>query len=293
MIMARNRGLGKGLDALFADNTTPDGAGTVTLAITEIEPNRAQPRKKFDDNALTELADSIRQHGVITPVLVRPMTDGSYQLVAGERRWRAARMAGLSELPALIKELSDSEAMELALVENLQREDLDPVEEAEGYRVLMETYGLTQEQVAERVNKSRPAVANAVRLLSLPKEVRMMVSQGTLSSGHARALLAVEDKARMKQLAGEIIKKDMTVRDVERLVKAEKQERSDTTDAAAGKKQALRDSFYTEIELALLAEIGRKVRITETAKGQGFMEISFYDKQDLADIASRLAGTDR
>ncbi len=293
MIMARNRGLGKGLDALFADNTTPDGAGTVTLAITEIEPNRAQPRKKFDDNALTELADSIRQHGVITPVLVRPMTDGSYQLVAGERRWRAARMAGLSELPALIKELSDSEAMELALVENLQREDLDPVEEAEGYRVLMETYGLTQEQVAERVNKSRPAVANAVRLLSLPKEVRMMVSQGTLSSGHARALLAVEDKARMKQLAGEIIKKDMTVRDVERLVKAEKQERSDTTDAAAGKKQPLRDSFYTEIELALLAEIGRKVRITETGKGQGIMEISFYDKQDLADIASRLAGTDR
>lgn len=291
--MARNRGLGKGLDALFADNTTPDGAGTVTLAITEIEPNRAQPRKKFDDNALTELADSIRQHGVITPVLVRPMTDGSYQLVAGERRWRAARMAGLSELPALIKELSDSEAMELALVENLQREDLDPVEEAEGYRVLMETYGLTQEQVAERVNKSRPAVANAVRLLSLPKEVRMMVSQGTLSSGHARALLAVEDKARMKQLAGEIIKKDMTVRDVERLVKAEKQERSDTTDAAAGKKQPLRDSFYTEIELALLAEIGRKVRITETGKGQGIMEISFYDKQDLADIASRLAGTDR
>ncbi len=288
--MAKNRGLGKGLDALFADNTTPDGGGTVTLPITEIEPNRAQPRKKFDDTALAELADSIRQHGVITPVLVRPMTDGSYQLVAGERRWRAARMAGLSELPALIKEMSDSEAMELALIENLQREDLNPVEEAEGYRVLMDTYGLTQEQVAQRVNKSRPAVANAVRLLGLPDEVRQMVADGRLSSGHARALITVEDKARVKELASEIIKKELTVRDVERLAKADKKGESKPS---AGKNKPLRDSFYTEMELALHAELGRKIKVTEGAKEQGVLEIAFFDKQDLADIASRLAGKDR
>lgn len=288
--MAKNRGLGKGLDALFADNTTPDGAGTVTLPITEIEPNRAQPRKNFDDAALAELADSIRQHGVITPVLVRPLTDGTYQLVAGERRWRAARMAGLSEMPALIKDLSDSEAMELALIENLQREDLNPVEEAEGYRVLMDTYGLTQEQVAERVNKSRPAVANAVRLLSLPGEVRTMVAQGKLSSGHARALLSIEDESRIKELAEEIIKKDLTVREVEKLAKEHKQGEKQ---AAASKKRPLRDSFFTEMELALHAELGRKVKITENDKGQGVLEITFFDKQDLGDIASRLAGKDR
>lgn len=288
--MAKNRGLGKGLDALFADNTAPDSGGTVSLPITEIEPNRAQPRKKFDDTALGELADSIRQHGVITPVLVRPMTDGSYQLVAGERRWRAARMAGLSELPALIKEMSDSEAMELALIENLQREDLNPVEEAEGYRVLMDTYGLTQEQVAQRVNKSRPAVANAVRLLTLPDEVRSMVAQGKLSSGHARALAAVEDKTRVREMANEIIKKDLTVRDAERLAKADK---LGENSPAKQKKSSLRDSYYTEIELALLSELGRKIKVIEGANDQGVVEIAFFGKQDLADIASRLAGKDR
>lgn len=288
--MAKNRGLGKGLDALFADNTAPDSGGTVSLPITEIEPNRAQPRKKFDDTALGELADSIRQHGVITPVLVRPMTDGSYQLVAGERRWRAARMAGLSELPALIKEMSDSEAMELALIENLQREDLNPVEEAEGYRVLMDTYGLTQEQVAQRVNKSRPAVANAVRLLTLPDEVRSMVAQGKLSSGHARALAAVEDKTRVREMANEIIKKDLTVRDAERLAKADK---LGENSPAKQKKSPLRDSYYTEIELALLSELGRKIKVIEGANDQGVVEIAFFGKQDLADIASRLAGKDR
>ncbi len=282
---AKNRGLGKGLDALFMDNSTQDSTNTVTLSISEIEPNRSQPRKSFDEKALGELADSIRQHGIITPILVRPMTDGGYQLVAGERRWRAARMAGLSEVPVVIREMNDTEAMELALIENLQREDLNPIEEAEGYRVLMDTYGLTQDQVAERVNKSRPAIANAVRLLNLPKEVLEQVKSGRLSSGHARALLSMESTEQMKELAAEVIKKEMTVRDVERLAKTEK-----TAKPGKETQKSLRDSYFTEMELALGSELGRKVRIAESGKEQGMIEFAFLSKEDLADIASRLAG---
>ncbi|MFA9379489.1 MAG: ParB/RepB/Spo0J family partition protein [Acetanaerobacterium sp.] len=289
---AKNRGLGKGLDALFAENATPEGTSTVTLSISEIEPNRGQPRKKFDDKALAELADSIRQHGLITPVLVRPMRSGGYQLVAGERRWRAARMAGLNEIPVLIKELTDAQAMELALIENLQREDLNPIEEAEGYRVLMDSYGQTQDQVAERVNKSRPAVANAVRLLHLPEDVRRMVGEGSLSSGHARALLAFEDVQRIRELAKEIVKRDMTVREVERIAKADKRQ-SESGDRANKQASALRDSYFGEMELALHAELGRKVKITENGGEKGVIELAFFSKQDLADIASRLAGKDQ
>lgn len=287
----KNRGLGKGLDALFADNAAPDSTGAVILNISEIEPNKGQPRKSFDEKALAELADSIRQHGVITPILVRPLTGGGYQLVAGERRWRAARMAGLSEVPVLIKELTDAQTMEIALVENLQREDLNPIEEAEGYRSLMDTYSLTQDEVAERVNKSRPAVANAVRLLNLPKAVRERVKNGSISGGHARALLAFENEARMEAVAGEIVKKQLTVRDIERMAKDEKKEQQPSK--PKGNKGLLRDSFFTEMELALKAELGRKVNITENAKGQGTIELSFYDKEDLAEIAQRLAGRSR
>ncbi len=287
----KNRGLGKGLDALFADNATSDSAGAVSLSISEIEPNRSQPRKNFDEKALAELADSIRQHGVITPILVRPLTGGGYQLVAGERRWRASRMAGLSEVPVLIKELTDAQTMEIALVENLQREDLNPIEEAEGYRSLMDTYGLTQDEVSERVNKSRPAVANAVRLLNLPKAVRDQVKSGKLTGGHARALLSFESEARMESLAEEIIKKQLTVRDIERLAQDEKKEKK-----ASGPRKnnaLLRDSYFTEMEIALKTELGRKVSITENAKGQGVLELSFFDKEDLAEIAQRLAGKSR
>ena len=175
--MAKQRGLGIGLEALFADNDTAGEQGTVTLKLSEIEPNREQPRKRFDEEALTQLAESIRIHGVIQPLLVRPAAGGTYQLVAGERRWRAARMAGLTEVPAVIKELSEQEAMELALIENLQREDLNPIEEALGYQELMDAYGFTQEQVAKRVGKSRSAVANALRLISLPEEIRPMLEE--------------------------------------------------------------------------------------------------------------------
>ena len=201
-------GLGKGLEALFADNSTDSGAVS-SLAVSEIEPNRGQPRRHFDEAALAELADSIRQYGVLQPLVVRPMESGGYQLVAGERRWRAARMAGLSQVPVVIRELSDSETMELALIENLQREDLNPIEEAAGYRELMETFGLTQEQVSERVGKSRPVITNAMRLLGLPDAVRALVSQGELSAGHARALLGLENEAVICALAEEIIKKGL------------------------------------------------------------------------------------
>lgn len=218
---AKKGGLGRGLDALFADNSIEEIASTsaVKLKIMDIEPNRDQPRKIFDEDALAELADSIAKHGVIQPLLVRPMPDGSYQLVAGERRWRASRMAGLTEVPVVIKELSDDEAMALALIENLQREDLNAIEEAQGIKALMDTLSLTQDEAAERVGKSRPAVANALRLLKLPDSVIALVSDGKLSPGHARALLGFKDEQDIIETADLIIEKGLTVRDVEKLVK--------------------------------------------------------------------------
>lgn len=200
----RKGGLGKGLDALFIDNTTDNGP--VTLRISEIEPNRSQPRKEFDEAALADLADSIREHGVIQPLLVRPLPSGGYQLVAGERRWRASRMAGLSEVPVVIRELSDHETMELALIENLQRQDLNPMEEALGYRSLMDEYQMTQEEVAKVIGKSRPAIANSLRLLALPQPVAEWIQEGKLSAGHGRALLALEDEAAILEAAQTLLK---------------------------------------------------------------------------------------
>ncbi|MEG1869343.1 MAG: ParB/RepB/Spo0J family partition protein, partial [Oscillospiraceae bacterium] len=184
MAKPRKGGLGKGLDALFMDNENAD-SGTVTLRLSDIEPNENQPRKHFDERALLELADSIKEHGVLQPLLVRQMDSGVYQLVAGERRWRASRIAGLTEVPVVIHDLTDSQVMEIALIENLQREDLNPIEEARGYKNLIDTYDLTQEQVAKKVGKSRPVVANALRLLSLPGEILPMVEAGDISAGHA------------------------------------------------------------------------------------------------------------
>ena len=191
--MAKKGGLGKGVDALFFDNAVEETA--VTLPIDEIEPNRDQPRKTFDETALAELADSIRAHGVLQPLLVRPSADGSYRLVAGERRYRAARMAGLTEVPVTVREMTDEEESIFALIENLQREDLNAIEEAEGLKQLIDTYGLTQEQAASRVGKSRTAVTNALRLLNLPQPVAALVKDGKISMGHARALLSVADEA--------------------------------------------------------------------------------------------------
>ncbi|MDD6675997.1 MAG: ParB/RepB/Spo0J family partition protein [Oscillospiraceae bacterium] len=282
---AKKGGLGRGLDALFADNSIEEIASTsaVKLKIMDIEPNRDQPRKIFDEDALAELADSIAKHGVIQPLLVRPMPDGSYQLVAGERRWRASRMAGLTEVPVVIKELSDDEAMALALIENLQREDLNAIEEAQGIKALMDTLSLTQDEAAERVGKSRPAVANALRLLKLPDSVIALVSDGKLSPGHARALLGFKDEQDIIETADLIIEKGLTVRDVEKLVKKRNKE------PKAEKPAARRASYYDEVELALTDFLGRKVRVgTKPGKESGVLEIDFFDKDDLTRLADAL-----
>lgn len=283
---AKKGGLGRGLDALFADNSVEENssASAVKLSLNEIEPNKDQPRKTFDEKALSELADSIAQHGVIQPLLVRPMPDGSYQLVAGERRWRAARRAGLSEVPVVIREMSDSEMMELALIENLQREDLNPIEEAEGLQQLIHTYGLTQETAAARVGRSRPAIANALRLLSLPTPILELTRDGKISAGHACALLSLNDEEKMVEIADQILKKEISVREVERLAKA----------AAKEKKQPenhplRRDTFYDEVELALTNSLGRRIKVNLNKKeNRGTIEIEFFDQNDLTDLSRLL-----
>lgn len=283
---AKKGGLGRGLDALFADNSVEESssASAVKLSLNEIEPNKDQPRKTFDEKALAELADSIAQHGVIQPLLVRPMPDGSYQLVAGERRWRAARRAGLSEVPVVIREMSDSEMMELALIENLQREDLNPIEEAEGLQQLIDTYGLTQETAAARVGRSRPAIANALRLLSLPAPILKLTREGKISAGHARALLSLGDEEKMVEIADLILKKEISVREVERLAKAAAKEK-----AQKEKPISRRDTFYDEVELALTNSLGRRIKVNVNKKeNRGTIEIEFFDQKDLSDISRLL-----
>ncbi|MBR0447397.1 MAG: ParB/RepB/Spo0J family partition protein [Clostridia bacterium] len=277
-------GLGKGLDVLFSENTLEDGVTTVTLPLDEIIPNRDQPRKQFDDAALADLSDSIAQHGVLQPLLVRPMPDGSYQLVAGERRWRASRMAGLTEVPVVIRDMNEQEAAELALIENLQREDLNPMEEAIGYRTLMDNYGMTQEQAAQVVNKSRPAVANALRLLQLPEEVTDLVSAGTLSAGHARTVLAFEGEEAQIAAAKQAVQKGLSVRELEKMAKAAKR-------TPRAPKPSTRDSFYDEVELALRENLGRQVKVTASAKG-GILQVEFFDPEDLRALANKLAEQD-
>ena len=274
--MAKKKGLGKGLEALLIDNSTEElgSSSAVKLKLSEIEPNKNQPRKNVDEEALAELSHSIELHGVIQPLLVRPMPDGSYQLVAGERRWRASRMAGLTEVPVVIKELTDAQVAELALVENLQREDLDPIEEALGYKELSEKYDYTQEEISNLVGASRPAIANALRLLTLPEEIIKLVSSKELSAGHARALLTLEDDKAKIELAKLVIKEDISVRETERL--ARKQIKTEPT----GKKTKKRNPYYDEVELALSDVLQRKVRVTKSTK-KGAIEIEFFDDEDL------------
>ena len=278
----KQSGLGKGLGALMLENNVDDMVSTSTLPINEIIPNKEQPRKTFDEGALQELADSITVHGVLQPLLVRPLLSGGYQLIAGERRWRASRMAGLKEVPVIISELSDSEAMEIAIIENLQREDLNPIEEAEGLQALIDKCDYTQEQVAVSVGKSRPAIANALRLLKLPEEVRQMTKEGEISAGHARALLAFDNQAIMYEIAKQIVSDKLTVRDVERLAKR-------PTKSAEKKQNAKhRDSFYDEVELSLTDVLGRRVKVYN-GRSKGTLEIEFYSLDDLKDIANAIA----
>lgn len=212
----KKRGLGKGLDAIFYDNAREDDAGAVELSINDLEPNRTQPRQSFDDGAMTELADSIAQHGVLQPILVRPLLSGGYQIVAGERRWRASRMAGLTTVPAVIRDLTDSEVMQLALIENLQREDLKPLEEANGYKMLMDNFEFTQEEIAKTVGKSRPAITNALRLLNLPEDMQNMLERGEMTAGHARTLLSFKNEDQMKAAARRVTMEGISVRELEK-----------------------------------------------------------------------------
>ncbi|HHY52743.1 MAG TPA: ParB/RepB/Spo0J family partition protein [Clostridiales bacterium] len=288
--MAKRSGLGKGLDALFLDNNTEDGSVT-NLKISEIEPNKHQPRVAFDEEALRELADSIRVHGVIQPLVVRPMEKGGYQIVAGERRWRAARMAGLSEVPVVIRQLDDNETLEIAIIENLQREDLNPIELALGYQALMDQYGLTQEQVAQKLGKSRSVIANTIRLLKLPSNVQKQVQSGKIPPGHAKALLSLEDDALIEEVAQKIVSGNVLVRDIEKLARerktaAEKKEQP-SPPPPSGKELSWGNNYMKEMELALSAELGRSVRIS--SKGKKYtLELDFYSEEELADIAARL-----
>ncbi len=281
-------GLGKGLDAIFIENDTNDTNSNVFLKISEIEPNREQPRKDFNEEALRELADSIATHGVLQPLLVRPIAGGGYQLVAGERRWRASRMAGLSEVPVVIREMTDSEMTQLALIENLQREDLNSVEEALGYKSLMETYNLTQDEVARAVGKSRPAVANAMRLLNLPNEVLDMLKDGEISAGHARALLGITDEEMMIKTAKSIVPQDLTVRDVERLAKKQAAEQKPKSE----KSHIKRAPIYDEVELSLNEHLSRKVKVLNDKENNGTLQIEFYSEEDLIQLAKLLGRED-
>lgn len=283
----KKNGLGRGLGSLLADNSIEENNSIqpVKLDIMDIEPNKEQARKQFDEAALSELADSIAQHGVLQPLLVRPIIGGGYQLIAGERRWRASRIAGLTQVPVIIKELTDDEAAVISLIENLQREDLNPIEEAYGFASLIKDFDLTQEEAAQRVGKSRPAVANALRLLRLPQEVIDAVREGKLSAGHARALAAIDDEKTAIFAAKTVMEKGLSVRETEKLVKALTTEKKEKK-----KKTAARNSFFDEVELSLNNSLGRKAKVvTKSGKESGTLEIDFYDKDDLARIAKVLS----
>lgn len=270
-------GLGRGLDSLFNENATDEG-GIITVNLNDIEPNRAQPRKDFDEGALSELAESIAEHGLIQPIVVKPTTNGRYSIIAGERRWRACRIAGVHEVPVVIKDVDEQELMELALIENLQREDLNAVEEALGYRSLIESFSLTQEDVARRVGKSRVAVTNALRILNLREDELEALRIGEISAGHARALLSAESEEVRKKML-ELAKNGASVRQLESMAKGKKEK----------KKEEKKNNFYNEVELSLKNELRRKVSVKSTGKGKGTITIEFFSDQELTDFARRLA----
>ena len=275
MAKKKQSGLGRGLGALIDESRFDEAEGEIrSLPLRRLEPNPLQPRREFEPEALQALADSIAAHGVIQPLTVREAENGYYQIIAGERRWRAARMAGLEEVPVLVLEADDKTVMELALVENLQREDLNPMEEAAGYRTLMDEYGMTQEEVARRVGRSRPAVANSLRLLSLSDELAAMVRDGTLSPGHARALLSLDDEGLRRQAAQRIIALQLSVRQAETLC------RNLAAPKPAPQEKPMRVDYIADCEKSLTRRLGRRVRIFN-GKRKGRFELEFYGADDL------------
>ena len=287
--MAAKKGLGTGLDILFGESTRAEEEhdSIKRLPIAKVEPRENQPRTLFDEEALAELAESIREYGLIQPVTVRKLDSGYYQLIAGERRWRAARMAGLNEIPARIIEADDRLATELALVENLQREDLNPVEEAQGYRTLMEEYGLTQDEAAQRVGKSRPAVANALRLLSLAPEVLQFVEQGLLSAGHARALVPVKPEELQIDAARQVMKNGLSVRRTEELAK-----RLMKPPRLKQNEVGIRVDYAAEVTRRLERVLGRRVLLSENGK-KGRIVLEYYGADDRERLIEALAGLNK
>jgi ParB family chromosome partitioning protein len=285
--MSKKGGLGLGLDALFGDNTNTGGDIT-TLRISRIEPNKNQPRRRFDEAAMKTLAESVAEHGVLQPILVKPTSDDRFEIVAGERRFRAAKMAGLSEIPAVVKEFSERESAEAALVENLQREGLNPIEEAAGIKTLMSEYGLTQEVAAKALGKSRPAVANTLRLLELPADVKELLINGKISPGVGK-ILAGCSPAEASEIAGRAAAFDMTVRQVEAEIKKMRTPISPETKTVSPEtKRAV--NYITEIKLALSETLGRKIAVTTKDGKKGKLTIDFDSEEDLRNIAEILGG---
>lgn len=283
MAAKEKKGLGTGLGVLFGEETYTEENELKNLPVAKLEPRREQPRTIFDDEALQELADSVSRYGVIQPVTVRKLPSGYYQIIAGERRWRAARLAGLEEIPTRVIEADDRRVAELALVENLQREDLNPIEEARGYRALIDDYGLTQEEAAQSVGRSRPAIANSLRLLSLSPKVLGMVEEGKLSAGHARALLPLTDDAEQLAAADEVMKKALSVRQTEQISARRVKEKSRPQKAVSGDGV----DYAAEVSQSLSSLLGRRVKLTEGHKG-GRIELSYYGADDREALIEQL-----
>ncbi|MEA4846792.1 MAG: ParB/RepB/Spo0J family partition protein [Clostridiaceae bacterium] len=271
--MVNKRGLGKGLGALIPEGEETDRNSIIEIKITDIEANDKQPRKAFDDETLGDLSESIKEHGVVQPIIVRKLGSG-YQIIAGERRWRASRLAGKKTIPAIVKDCSNLEVMELALIENLQREDLNSIEEATAYKSLIEEYNMTQEEISKKIGKSRPSIANSLRLLQLPQEIKNMISEGKISQGHARALLAIAGEKKQLDMAEKIIAQQLNVRQIEKLAKETKH---------INKKEVLPDKYQIEInqlEERLKAALGTKVTIRHR-NNKGRIEIEYYSNDEL------------
>ena len=291
--MAKKSSLGRGLDSLFVDNSLDeklaDSSGKTLVRLSKIEPNPDQPRREFEIEALSELADSISRNGLIQPIIVRPgANEGYFTIIAGERRWRASKMAGLIEIPVIIMDIDDKKSAELALIENIQREDLNPIEEAKAYRLLINEYDLTQSEVAEQVGKSRVTVTNALRILELPEEILTMISSGSLTTGHGRAILGLKDESEMLPLARRAANDELSVRSLEEAVRRINSKKPPKTEALSGEKAQLKE-YYKAIENKATEKLGTRVKIADSSKKKS-ISIQFSDSSELEDILVRLCG---
>ena len=279
--MSKKRVLNKSFESLFDDNNYNENESIQNLRLSEIEPNKNQPRKNFDSAALRVLADSIRENGVLQPLLVRPLPTGRYQIVAGERRWRASKMAGLDSVPVMIKELTEIETMQLALIENLQRENLNPLEEAMGYKELMDNFGMTQEELSKVVGKARSSITNSLRLLTLPKMVQELLENGEVSAGHCKALMGIKSPSMMVELALRAADGELSVRSIEKIVQRGEKK-------AEKKEEKPKNNFFSEVEISLTQALGTRVVIVP-GKKKNTLEIEFYDEEQLSEIANKMS----